>query len=338
MSPIEERIDDIMASDGLSLKSFIIHDDLNRDIWDEDDGLKPDIRKGLLKIAGDFIDTLDLNEVIDVGKIASAKDFVKDVLFIGSLASYNYSSYADVDLHVLVDTSVLDLPPDGEELLKQYFWMKKNDWNTTHSNLTVKGYDVELYVQNVKDENAANGVYSVVHDQWIKHPATMIHMRFNANEVKSKALWYINRIDTLEEMVDGASKEEASEVNRICTFLKDKLIQDRRGSLNGKEKNEMAVPNLVFKVLRRTGHIGKLNDLMVKCYDISNSVDEDCVGGVATLGGDGFGEGKPALTKGDYHLPGVLTKRPTKRKLTEGTKVTLTLGQLKTLLNAVNKI
>ena len=35
---------------------------------------------------------------------------------------------------------------------------------------TIKGFDVELYVQDVKEQNASMGIYSLLHDKWIKHP------------------------------------------------------------------------------------------------------------------------------------------------------------------------
>ena len=46
MKTIEERIDDIMTADGISLKSFEIKNDLNRIFWDRrnDNKLMPEIR------------------------------------------------------------------------------------------------------------------------------------------------------------------------------------------------------------------------------------------------------------------------------------------------------
>ena len=55
-------------------------------------------------------------------------------------------------------------------ILKKYFTECKNDWNLKHSNLKIEGYDVELYVQDVNEENASNGVYSLMNDEWVKQP------------------------------------------------------------------------------------------------------------------------------------------------------------------------
>lgn len=363
MNGIEERVDDIIAKDGgISLKSFEIQRDLNRDFWNKqaDNRLFPEIRIALLNIAQDFLKSLSLDEVLDKNKFVDPNLLVKDILFLGSLASYNYSSYSDVDLHLLVDLSLLKLTADQEALVKSYFNLKKNDWNAKHSHLLVKGHDVELYVQDVNEENAANGIYSLVQDRWLKLPVRMPDHSFSEKQVKSKAMWYITRIDHLAEMLDRENLHswDAQKIHDICKQIKDKVVKARRASLNGVSKaarNEMCEPNLVFKVLRRTGHIGKLNDLIDRSYDLAKSlveeeltvglgVVEDCCC-VSALGGDGFGDGKPALTKGDYHLPAILTQHPLKRyarndkveeskmkKINENTKITLTFSQLKKLV------
>lgn len=356
MKPIDERIDDIIAADGsLSLKSFEIQKDLNREFWNKqaNNRIFPEIRIALLNIAQDFLKSLSLDEVLDKNKFVDPNNLVKDVLFLGSLASYNYSSYSDVDLHLLVDLSILKLTPDQEALVKSYFNLKKNDWNASHPHLLVKGHDVELYVQDVHEENAANGIYSLMQDRWLKLPVRIPDHSFSEKQVKAKAMWYITRIDHLEKMLDTTPKFswQIQKIHDICKQIKDKLVMGRRHALNDVSKssrNEMCEPNLVFKVLRRTGHIGKLNNLINKAYDLVKSlieeelasgfeVAEDCCC-VSALGGDGFGDGMPALTKGDYHLPAVLTKKSPLRRYSrnvqynEGTRLTLTVAQLKRLL------
>ena len=387
MKNIEERIDDIMTSDGISLKSFEIKNDLNRIFWDRrnDNKLMPEIRARLLKIAGDFISTLDFDEILDVPVMGS---FVKDVWFLGSLASYNYSSYSDVDMHIIVDMDSLKLTPTQLELLKKYFTEKKNDWHAKHPELLVKGHDVELYVQDINEKNAANGIYSLFYNKWLKLPVRMPVNSFSQKKVKDRAVWYIERIERLEKMLwdKNIDPNKAKSIGELLQTIKDRIIKARRASLNGANKNEMSEDNIVFKVLRRTGHIGRMNDAIAKAYDLANSLTEgilvkedfevgqrvtvrkglrcrqsghsgvivpcqpewdSCTGHgdelyhvkfdredlgimgftsdnlepcvdedaccVAALGGDGFGDGKPALTKGDYHLPAVLTKKPLRR-------------------------
>ena len=68
-----------------------IQDDLNRDIWDENNKLKPEISEKLLRIAKDFYEKLDLPTPI------------LDITFTGSMANYNWTDLSDIDLHIVID-------------------------------------------------------------------------------------------------------------------------------------------------------------------------------------------------------------------------------------------
>ncbi len=81
-----------MSFDDL-IKTFKVQPDLNREFWTSDNKLNPTIRAALMKIAKEFYDSIDLEK----------KPKVKDIVFTGSLANYNYSQYSDVDLHLLFD-------------------------------------------------------------------------------------------------------------------------------------------------------------------------------------------------------------------------------------------
>lgn len=278
---IKEDIDAAEAvlstSGDLNLKSFDLHDKLNDKIWDEQSNLKPGIREKLMQIARDFYDTLDIAEITEDGDPDAKLDptfdkYIKDVLFVGSLASFNYSSYADVDLHLLMDENkVVGNNKLALNILKKYFTECKNDWNLKHTGLNVEGYDCELYVQDVNETNAANGVYSLFNDEWVKRPEPMTDKNLDRAWVEKKALDYIDQIDNLEEVINSQSdmdlvEKAKDELKRI----KDKIVQGRRNSL-ASGAGEMNSYNILFKILRRSGHIGKINDLTVKAYDMINS-------------------------------------------------------------------
>jgi predicted nucleotidyltransferase len=141
------------------LSSFGTQETLNPQIWDDVESdepkLKPQIRKALLMIAGEFMDFLgdDL--------------FVDDVRFTGSLANYNWSKFSDIDLHLYVDFSQFDV--EDVEVYKELFQLKKTLFNTTH-NITVKGFDVELYAEDIDESHFSSGVYSVMFDTWVHNP------------------------------------------------------------------------------------------------------------------------------------------------------------------------
>ena len=281
---IKEDIDSaesVLSTPGqINLKSFDLHDKLNDKIWDNEKNLRHDIREDLINIASDFYDTLDIAEITEEGDPDKKPDktfnkYIKDVFLVGSLASFNYSSYADIDLHLLMDENKLvGKNKLALNILKKYFTECKNDWNLKHSDLKIEGYDVELYVQDVKEENASNGVYSLFNDEWVKEPKPLDTANLDRAWVEKKALDYIEQIDSLEEVINSNSDLELIEKAKDeLKKIKDKIVQGRRDSL-ATGQGEMNSYNILFKILRRSGHIGKINDLTVKAYDMLNSIQK----------------------------------------------------------------
>jgi hypothetical protein len=281
---IREDIDDaeaVLSKTGdINLKSFDLHDELNDKLWDKEQNLKPGIREQLMQIAQDFYDTLDISEISEDGDPDERPDptfqkYIKDVFLVGSLASFNYSSYADVDLHLLMDEEKLvGKNKLALNILKKYFTECKNDWNLKHSDLTIEGYDCELYVQDMKEENASNGVYSLFNDEWVKSPEALDTKNFDKSWIEKKALDYIEQIDSLEEVIQTNSDLElVQKAKDELKKIKDKIVQGRRDSLAAGQ-GEMNKYNILFKILRRSGHIAKINDLTVKAYDMINSFND----------------------------------------------------------------
>lgn len=281
LEQIKEDVDaaeEVFSKGKINLKSFDLHDDLNDTFWMEDDELREDIREQLITIAHDFYNTLDIAEITgeDGEEDKTFDKYVKDILFVGSLTSFNYSSYADVDLHLLVDEDELT---GGNELalniLKKYFIECKNDWNLKHTDLKIEGYDCELYVQDVNEVNASNGVYSLLKGKWIKHPEQLDTKNFDRAWIEKKSIDYIEQIDNLEDVITSNSDMELVEkAKESLKNIKDKIVQGRRDSLANGE-GEMNKYNILFKILRRSGHIGKINDLLTKSYDRLNSIKKE---------------------------------------------------------------
>ena len=74
------------------LNSFKIKDDLNQDIWPEDK-LDEQVKAKLIKIAKSFMKDTKLPKGTKI----------KDFIFTGSLANYNWSKFSDVDLHIILN-------------------------------------------------------------------------------------------------------------------------------------------------------------------------------------------------------------------------------------------
>ena len=100
------------------LNSFKIKGELCPDFWNENK-LNPQIRTKLTKLANDFFKDLEVPDGIKL----------KDILFVGSLANYNWSKFSDVDLHLVIDFSQFK---DNDEFIKKHFDAEKNLWNKKH--------------------------------------------------------------------------------------------------------------------------------------------------------------------------------------------------------------
>lgn len=235
------------------LNSFTIRDTLNPKVWENPEDpkesiLKPKIRQALMKISEEFVD--DLGDDV----------FVEDVYLMGSLANFNWSEFSDFDLHVIID---FDRYGKEKELYIELFDLKKKIFNTKH-NIKIYGYDVELYAQGATDEHHSDGVFSVMNDEWIHRP-TKKKLEINMSVLKNKIKCWTEKIDDSIEDAKSSGKTEP------LKKLKDKLKDYRQSGLS--KEGEFSYENLVFKYLRRSGHIGKLFDEKTKIKDKQLSVE-----------------------------------------------------------------
>jgi hypothetical protein len=191
--------------------------------------------------------------------------FIDDVRFTGSLANYNWSKFSDIDLHVLVDFSQFD--PEDEEVYKELYNLKKTLFNTTHK-ITVKGYEVELYAEDVNEVHHSTGVYSVLFDEWVEKPEKE-DVKIDREQLSQKSKNVMAKIDALIEDVSDDELETA--LDKIEKF-KEKIKKYRSAGLE--KDGEYSYENLVFKFLRRSGYIDKLfkykNSLMDKKLSLEN--------------------------------------------------------------------
>jgi predicted nucleotidyltransferase len=229
------------------LDSFSVKDTLNPKVWENPENpdksvMIPKIRETLLRIAEKFIEYLGE----DV--------FVEDIVLTGSLANYNWSEFSDFDLHVLVDLQQYE---DDTDLYKELFNLKKQVFNDKH-NIRIYGYDVEVYVQDVEEEHYSSGVYSVMNNEWVSKPKN-----FKSNVDKTILE---KKIKNWTEKIDSAIEEE-KDLEKIKTKLKDY----RKSGLE--KDGELSYENLVFKFLRRSGHIQKLFDTANKEVDKELSIE-----------------------------------------------------------------
>jgi len=217
---------------------------LQEDIWDGE-ALRFEVKEALLAIVEEFKEFLGLEEII-----------VEDIQLTGSLANYNYTSYSDIDLHLLIDFDKVD---ENDDLVKEYFKSKKNLWNNRH-NIRIKGFEVEIYPQNVDEMHHSTGVYSILEDNWVKTPKKshfdVCHSCIN------------NKVDDFKRKIDEIPGSE--DPLETISALKEKIWGMRKAGLE--EKGEFSTENLAFKVLRRAGYLAKMDDFRRLEYDKSFSL------------------------------------------------------------------
>lgn len=249
----KERIK-LLLKENLDFSGFKMNDELNPVIWDKDKVMKEEISDTLLQIAKDYFTSLKINIP------------VKDITMTGSLANYNWSKYSDVDLHIIID---LDKMGDKKDMIKDLLDTKTRAWNDKHD-ITVKGYDVELYLQPYDQEHFSTGVYSVLNDEWVIEPKIQDDTIDKKNVVK-KYNTIVNTVNDIHK--DFAKKKDYKDVISRLETLTDKIKKTRTAGLEG--KGEYSLENIVFKLLRRNNIMQKISDLLVKAYDESMSIDEE---------------------------------------------------------------
>lgn len=237
------------------ISSFNTHKTLNPKIWVKDESkINPIVRRNLLEIAYQFIDSFGLDVVVD------------DIIITGSIANYNWSKYSDIDLHIVIDYSQFN--SEMKDLYIEFFDLKKIVFNKNRD-LTMFGFDVEVFVEDIDAEGISGGVYSIMRDEWIKKPSKE-NIKVGKLEIIKNSKKWMRLIDNL---VKNLSDETIDEINDNVKSIKKKLKKYRISGLN--KSGELGLENLVFKVLRRNGYIEKLYNIPIKIIDKKLSLKEN---------------------------------------------------------------
>lgn len=241
------------------ISSFNVKDELNPVIWENPDNpssavMKEEIRLQLIEIANKFIEFLGY----DI--------FVQDITMTGSLSNYNWSEFSDIDLHIMYD---FNESGTEKELYQDLFKLKKTLFNSTHD-ITVKGYEVELYVQDTNEPHISTGVYSVLFNEWLVEPSKE-EVTIDEKIIKDKVNQWQDIIDIVIEDIESGDEDLESGLEKI-TKVKDKLKKYRGCGLE--RDGEYSYENLVFKFLRRNGYIQKLFDFQNNLVDDRLSLAE----------------------------------------------------------------
>ena len=232
----------------VNIGTLKVHNDLNSALW-ENFKLKEEVRESLLFIVDEFYKFLEI------------KARIKDIKFTGSLANFNYTLKSDIDLHLVVDFEDVD---ENIDLVKKYFDTVKNLWNNNHA-ITIRGYEVELYVENEGEAHVSTGMYSILNDEWVVRP------KRKTTDIDTEAAHH-KAGKFREEILAAVSMESGRDKISILKNLKKKLKRMRRCGLE--KGGEFSIENIAFKILRHDGTLVKLHNSYNREYDKELSLPE----------------------------------------------------------------
>jgi predicted nucleotidyltransferase len=223
---------------GIKEKHRIYNSILNPSIWATENSIKPEVLNALLKVANTFYKDTELTVPLE------------DIYFLGSTAGYNWTPTSDIDLHLVVD---FDKIGDDEELVKQYVDGLKSKWNQAHD-IKIGNHPVEVYIQDKKEVNKSQSVYSLMKNDWVKKPKHE-DIKVDKDAIKKKYKQFV-------ESINAAIQEQ--DIDKIKKLIK-RIYDMRQAGLD--RSGEYSTENLVFKLLRSTGYINKLRDTVTQLTD-----------------------------------------------------------------------
>lgn len=212
-----------------------IHKTLNPKIWDDEQKLIPEVKSKILEIVEKFKEYISKDGV---------ELKVEDIYLLGSNANYNYNNDSDLDIHIIADES---LDCEGKHLPLLYD-AYKSLFNSKYE-ITIKGINVELYVENAADmTNVSAGIYSL-NKGWIRKPD-----QYKMPDIDQEAV---------SKGVDGWEKRyfeltENGTPDKIDAYINE-IYQLRKESIQ--KEGEFGLGNLIFKEVRRLGYLQDLKKL-----------------------------------------------------------------------------
>ena len=207
--------------------SYYFHKELNPKLW-KNDKLIPEVRQRVVDISEEFKKQSDLSF-----------DIV-DIYIVGSNASFNYTEYSDLDMHLIVN---FDLISCSKEIVQAYFNALKTQFNKKYD-ITIKGISVEVYVEDIQVGVVSNGIYSVYTDSWIRFP---VKQQVVEPPVITDT---VNRWKKyIDSSIDNWNREDVVQaINTLYMIRKNSIAVD----------GEYGAGNYLFKELRNAGYLDKL--------------------------------------------------------------------------------
>lgn len=216
-------------------EAFETHNKLNPRLFNNSTKkMRGEVRERLIEIADKFVDSL---------KEDGVPLKVYDYWVLGSNAAYNYTPKSDIDTHIIVNMEDVDVAPEVLTILYNYAKSKFND----DYDITIRGQEVELYIEDINTSAISNGVYSLKRNIWIKEPEPMEESSIDITDEDEYKEWELRFNNTIES---GDIEKLQSFVDDIYILRKDSLAKD----------GEFGLGNLIFKEMRNQDKLQQIKD------------------------------------------------------------------------------
>lgn len=261
---LENNVDNGIANtdnkvEDIDFSQFQIQDTLCPKIFNlETKMMLPEIREKLLEISFAFYEYIEIEPIK-----------YSDVILTGSLASYNWSDFSDLDLHVVIPFSDVT---DNVDIVENMLWALKSKFNQDHE-IVVNDFKVELFAQ---DEHApslvSNGIYSIQNDKWIKFPKKIKYFNINKDRIYRLINHFNERYaDILKLSQNIKPGDNLENILSLLDSLSDDIFKMRKKGLNS-PAGEFSSYNLAYKILRRGNMLNNIRKLSDDIFDTKYSI------------------------------------------------------------------
>lgn len=134
--------------------------------------------------------------------------------------------------------------------------------------ILLKGFEVEIYIQDANEPHHSAGIYSLMTNRWLKRP-TSTRVNIDYQTVKEKAAKIMDEIDDAYDMF---AEKDFLQAKQAGDAIMERIKRYRKAGLES--GGIYSVENLVFKVLRRNDYLEKLNNIRTDSYDALMGVNQ----------------------------------------------------------------
>lgn len=246
------------SSDQYILEGIGSSKKLNPTFWSESSGswkLDPRVRRKLLRIAEDFFESHS--------EVLKQRDII-DIQLSGAITNYNYTPHSDLDVYVITNLDGLD----GTDDLKSELDKIRFSWNLNH-NFSIRGHDVEVYLNSKSDEHKHSGLFSLLNDKWIVNPDSNA-TEIDEMDIQKKFGSLVYEIDQIENrlLLNQSLPQRYNDLYERSQKIKGKIHRmSRDKSINSHKPNNPHIGESVFNKLKKEGYIEKLIKSISKSYN-----------------------------------------------------------------------